>query len=128
MEFFPLVSKLEIDRPIYGLQARGTDGVEEPSNRVEDAALFFLDAIKHLQPRGPYLLVGYSLGGLITLEIARRLSENGETVALLVLMEAFLPGPCGEGRSGGVPATGRCYVLGDPTGRARRALRNASGS
>jgi acetoacetyl-CoA synthetase len=89
MEFFPLVSKLEIDRPIYGLQARGTDGVEEPSNRVEDAALFFLDAIKHLQPRGPYLLVGYSLGGLITLEIARRLSENGETVALLVLMEAF---------------------------------------
>jgi acetoacetyl-CoA synthetase len=108
MEFFPLVGKLEIDHPIYGLQARGTDGVEEPCNCVEDAAHFFLDAIKQLQPRGPYLLVGYSLGGLITLEMARRLTEEGEKVALLVLMEAF-PHP-------------RCLPLGQLMGVARRKL------
>ncbi len=89
MEFFPLVKHLQIRQPVYGLQAKGTDGVDEPSDRVEDAAQFFLDAIKQLQPHGPYLLVGYSLGGLVTLEIARRLTAEGETVALLVMMEAF---------------------------------------
>ena len=89
MEFFPLVEHLRIRQPIYGLQAKGTDGVDEPSNRVEDSAQFFLEAIKQVQPHGPYLLVGYSLGGLVTLEIARRLIEQGETVALLVMMEAF---------------------------------------
>jgi thioesterase domain-containing protein len=89
MEFFPLVEHLQIRGPVYGLQAKGTDGVDEPSTRVEDAAQFFLDAIKQLQPHGPYLLVGYSLGGLVTLEIARRLTAEGKTVALLVMMEAF---------------------------------------
>ena len=89
MEFFPLIEQLHMRQPIYGLQAKGTDGVDEPCDRVEDAAGFFLDAIKQLQPHGPYFLIGYSLGGLITLEMARRLTAEGETVALLVMMEAF---------------------------------------
>jgi thioesterase domain-containing protein len=89
MEFFPLIEQLHLGRPIYGMQAKGTDGVDEPCDRVEDAAGFFLDAIKELQPHGPYFFIGYSLGGLVTLEMARRLTAEGETVALLVMMEAF---------------------------------------
>jgi acetoacetyl-CoA synthetase len=89
MEFFPLIEQLHLRHPIYGMQAKGTDGVDEPCDRVEDAAVFFLNAIKQLQPHGPYFLIGYSLGGLITLEMARRLTAEGETVALLVMMEAF---------------------------------------
>ena len=44
------------------MQAKGTDGVDEPFDRIEDLAQFYLDAIKKLQPHGPYFLVGYSLG------------------------------------------------------------------
>jgi acetoacetyl-CoA synthetase len=89
MEFFQLVKHIDAPNPIYGLQARGTDGMDEPLDRIEDMAQFHLNAIRELQPHGPYFLVGYSLGGLVTLEMARRLTEKGERVALLALLESY---------------------------------------
>jgi thioesterase domain-containing protein/acyl carrier protein len=89
MEFFQVVKHIETPLGIYGMQARGTDGHDEPLERIEDMAAFHLKAIRQLQPRGPYLLVGYSLGGLVTLEMARRLGEMGESVALLALLESY---------------------------------------
>jgi acetoacetyl-CoA synthetase len=49
----------------------------------------YLDALNELQPQGPYILIGYSFGGLVALEMAQRLLENGKTVALLVLVDAY---------------------------------------
>ena len=94
-----LAQHIRSRHPIYGLQASGLDGVREPLERIEDMAQFNLDAIRELQPRGPYLLIGYSLGGLVTLEMAQRLSQSGEEVALLALLETyphrrFLPLAC----------------------------------
>jgi acetoacetyl-CoA synthetase len=89
MEFFQLVKHIEGPNPIYGMQARGTDGVDEPLSRIEHMAQFHVDAIRELQPRGPYFLVGYSLGGLVALEMARLLQTRGETVALLALLESY---------------------------------------
>jgi acetoacetyl-CoA synthetase len=51
-------------------------------------AEFHVNAIRELQPQGPYALIGYSLGGLIALETAQRLSANGEKVALLAMLDA----------------------------------------
>lgn len=89
MDFFQPVKHIQSERPIYGLQARGIDGIEEPFERIEDMAEFHLDAIKKIQPHGPYLLIGYSLGGLVTLEIAQRLSASREKVALLAMLDAY---------------------------------------
>jgi len=89
MEIFQLVKAIESERPIYGLQSGGFDGVEEPHTRVEDTAQQYLDAIKEQQPRGPYVLVGYSFGGLVMLEIAQRLRGRGERVALLEMIETY---------------------------------------
>jgi acetoacetyl-CoA synthetase len=89
MDFFQLVKHLQTQRPIYGMQAKGTDGVDEPFDRIEDLAQFYLHAIKGLQPHGPYFLVGYSLGGLVMLEMAQRLTENGEKIALLAMLESY---------------------------------------
>jgi thioesterase domain-containing protein/acyl carrier protein len=89
MDFFQPVRHIETDHPIYGLQARGIDGLDEPLASIEDMAEFYLVAIKKLQPRGPYVLVGYSLGGLVVLEMAQRLSANGEKVALLAMLDAY---------------------------------------
>lgn len=88
-EFCDLVKFLPTERSIYGLQAKGNDGVEEPFERIEDSAAYFIEAIKEVQPRGPYLLAGYSLGGLVVLEMAQRLSSKGETVALLAMMDTY---------------------------------------
>ena len=89
LDLFQLVEKIESAHPIYGMQARGIDGVDEPLTSVEAMAQFHLEAIKQLQPHGPYFLIGYSLGGLVGLEIAQRLSAGGEKIALLALVESY---------------------------------------
>jgi acetoacetyl-CoA synthetase len=89
IDFYQLVKYIDSPQPIYGMQARGIDGVDEPFDRIEDLAQFYLDAIKEIQPGGPYYLVGYSLGGLVTLEMAQRLTQDGKKVALLALLESY---------------------------------------
>ena len=89
MDFFQPVRHIATDHPIYGMQVRGIDGLDEPLEHIEDMAEFYLDAIKKLQPRGPYILVGYSLGGLVVLEMAQRLLARAEKVALLAMLDAY---------------------------------------
>jgi thioesterase domain-containing protein len=88
-EFLRLTDHLQVSDPIYGLQEKGMDGLSEPLDRIEDMAEFHLDAIRQLQPHGPYFLIGYSLGGLVSLEIAQRLSRAGEPIALLAMVDSY---------------------------------------
>jgi thioesterase domain-containing protein/acyl carrier protein len=89
MDFFQPVKHIQTDHAIYGLQTRGIDGVDEPIESIEEMARFYLDAVKKVQPHGPYLLIGYSLGGLVVLEMAQRLTSAGEKVALLAMIDAY---------------------------------------
>jgi thioesterase domain-containing protein len=50
----------------------------------------YLGLIREVQPRGPYLLGGASMGGMVAYEMARQLEMAGERVALLTLMDT----PC----------------------------------
>jgi thioesterase domain-containing protein len=84
-----LAREIRSGHPIYGVQAKGIDGLEKPFNRVEDLAGFYLDELEKSHLEGPYILIGYSFGGLIALEMARRLRDNEEAVAMLVLLHAF---------------------------------------
>ncbi len=79
------------DRPFYGLQARGLTGEDEPHQRLDEAARDYLAEVRAIQPKGPYLLGGFSGGGLTALEMAQALREQGEEVALLVLLDTPLP-------------------------------------
>jgi acetoacetyl-CoA synthetase len=87
--FTGLAKHIHTEHPIYGIQARGIDGREEPFDRIEDMAQLYLGALEEFQPQGPYMLVGYSFGGLIALEMAQRLSEEGKKIGLLVLIDAY---------------------------------------
>jgi len=89
MDFYQVVKHIQLPNAIHGMQTRGIDGVEEPFDRIEDMAQFYLDAIREVQPHGPYLLIGYSLGGLVTLEMAQRLSKSGEKIALLAILDSY---------------------------------------
>jgi len=89
IDFYRLVTHIQSDRPIYGMQARGIDGIDDPFESIEEMAQYHLDAIKQVQPHGPYSLVGYSLGGLVSMEIAHRLKAAGEEVALLAMLDAY---------------------------------------
>ncbi|HXW93191.1 MAG TPA: thioesterase domain-containing protein [Terriglobales bacterium] len=89
MDFFQVLKHVRTPRAIHGMQAKGIDGVEEPFDSIEEMARYYLKAVRALQAHGPYLLIGYSLGGLVILEMAQRLAANGEKVALLAMLDSY---------------------------------------
>jgi acetoacetyl-CoA synthetase len=93
MELNQVLSAMTTPRALYGLQARGVDGVEPPQQHVEDMAADYLERIRAVQPKGPYALVGYSLGGLVVYEMARRLHALGEKLALVGLIDTNVSPP-----------------------------------
>ncbi|WP_238539735.1 non-ribosomal peptide synthase/polyketide synthase [Corallococcus macrosporus] len=91
LAYAELARLLGPERPFYGLQARGLDGGAPPLDTVEAMASAYVDAIREVQPSGPYLLGGWSVGGVIAYEMARQLRERGEAVGLLALIDAYTP-------------------------------------
>ena len=89
--YLELSKYLGKDQPLYGLQAPGIYGEQEPLSRVEDLATHYLNAVRSVQPRGPYHLGGWSMGGVVAFEMARQLRKQGEEVAVLVMIDSALP-------------------------------------
>ncbi len=89
MDLFHLVRCLEVPNPILGMQSQDNGGVSERLESIEDMAQFYLDAIKKVQPVGPYFFIGYSLGGLVAFETARRLTQAGDRVGLLTMVDSY---------------------------------------
>jgi thioesterase domain-containing protein len=87
------VRHLSSDQPVYGLQALGLDGKQEPLNSVKQMAAHYVKEIRDFQPEGPYYLVGDTLGGLFALEMAQQLTEQGQKVALLAMFDTACPLP-----------------------------------
>ena len=84
-----LSNRLGVDFPFYGLQSRGLDGRAEPLYSIEDMARTYVEEMRAVQASGPYYLGGYCLGGVIAYEMAQRLQDQGETVALLALLDTY---------------------------------------
>lgn len=78
-------------QPVFGLQASGIDGVSAPAESIEQMAQSYLDEIRVAQPRGPYLLAGYSGGGIVAFEMARRIEAAGDAIGVLALIDTFHP-------------------------------------
>ncbi|MEO6809941.1 MAG: amino acid adenylation domain-containing protein [Isosphaeraceae bacterium] len=79
-------------RPVFGLQAAGIDGEAEPESNLETIAASYVAVIRAQQPVGPYLLGGWSLGGVVAFEMARQLRAQGQGVAPLILIDSQPPG------------------------------------
>lgn len=75
------------DRPFYALQARGLYGDVAPHESFEEAAADYIEEIVQVQPQGPYLLGGFSGGGLIAYEMARQLLARGEQVQAVLMLD-----------------------------------------
>ncbi len=86
-----LVRHLSTEKPIYGLSASGIDGGELPAASIEVLARDYLAQLRAVQPQGPYLLGGWSFGGLVAYEMARLLQAAGEQVELLALLDSHAP-------------------------------------
>ncbi|MGC4029157.1 MAG: beta-ketoacyl synthase N-terminal-like domain-containing protein [Steroidobacteraceae bacterium] len=75
------------ERPFYALQARGLFGDMEPHESFEDAARDYIEEMRQVQPQGPYLVGGFSGGGIIAYEIAKQLLAAGEQVSKVILLD-----------------------------------------
>jgi acyl-CoA synthetase (AMP-forming)/AMP-acid ligase II/thioesterase domain-containing protein/NADP-dependent 3-hydroxy acid dehydrogenase YdfG len=86
-----LATELGPDQPLYGLEEAG-DGMKEGlAKSLEEMATRYCHAIRDVQPMGPYLLGGWSLGGVIAFEMARQLHQQGEEVLLLAILDVEAP-------------------------------------
>jgi len=76
---------------LYGLQAQGLDGEHDPLTRIDEMATHYIDVMRSVQPEGPYLLGGWSMGGVVAYEMARQLQAQGHNIAMLALFDSNLP-------------------------------------
>ncbi|NEQ16484.1 MAG: AMP-binding protein, partial [Moorea sp. SIO3E2] len=89
--YLELSQLLGADQPFYGLQSLGQQEGQAPLTTVEEMAMVYLTAIREVQPQGPYLLMGWSFGGMVALQIAHDLLSQGEQVAFLGLLDTYTP-------------------------------------
>jgi non-ribosomal peptide synthetase component F/thioesterase domain-containing protein/acyl carrier protein len=87
---FPMSRRMTWPGAVIGIQARGLDGRHPPHATVEAMAAEYLKEVKARQPCGPYYLCGYSFGGLVAFEMARRLWDSGDEVGLVGLFDTTM--------------------------------------
>ncbi|MBP2329727.1 thioesterase domain-containing protein [Kibdelosporangium banguiense] len=85
-----LARLLDKEQPLYGFEAPGFDNERAPVASLRELAAEYTEALRSAQP-GPYCLLGWSMGGVIAFEMALRLTEAGQEVPLLILVDAVTP-------------------------------------
>jgi thioesterase domain-containing protein/acyl carrier protein len=88
--YLNLASHLGQERPLYGFQSPGLNDHREPLTEVEEMAALYVEAMRVVQPTGPYLLGGWSSAGPTIFEMARLLEKQNEKVAVLAFLDCGL--------------------------------------
>ncbi|CAG0937556.1 partial fengycin family lipopeptide synthetase D, partial [Thermoflexales bacterium] len=89
--YMNLIRHLGPAQPFYGLQSPGLDDQQSLLASVEAMARHYIDLLRSVQPEGPYLLGGWSMGGVVAFEMARQLQAQNQPVALLTLIDSYPP-------------------------------------
>ncbi len=89
--YLQVAALLGAERPFYGLQARGIEKGDPFYSSIEEMAAHYVEAIRSVQPTGPYLIGGWSFGGSVAFEMARLLEKSGEAVPVVLMVDAPSP-------------------------------------
>ncbi|SMB27154.1 Non-ribosomal peptide synthetase, terminal component [Sterolibacterium denitrificans] len=88
LSFRALSEALGPARPFYGVQSAGRLLGESQHHTLEEMCADYLRDIRRVQPRGPYLIGGHSMGGKVAYELARQLEAAGERVGVLAILDS----------------------------------------
>ena len=91
ISYAELSQEMGLEQPFYGLQSPPANYFPESDISIEQMATLYNREIRSVQPVGPYLLSGWSMGGLVAWEMAQQLIKEGETIGLLALMDTTPP-------------------------------------
>ncbi len=83
--------ELEGSWNLVGIQAAGVDGVADVHTTIDEYCDAYLAEVTRRQPKGPYVLAGYSAGGVIAHEMAYRLEASGADVLAVLLLDTTHP-------------------------------------
>jgi thioesterase domain-containing protein len=86
--YLKLAQRLGHDQPSYGIQSLNLINEQPTELTSEEMAAAYVRSIIEKEPEGPYFIGGWSFGGVVAFEVARRLAERGRHVAMLVLIDS----------------------------------------
>ncbi|MEM9272243.1 MAG: amino acid adenylation domain-containing protein [Cyanobacteria bacterium P01_F01_bin.143] len=90
MAYKHLANCLGNDRPIYGLQSCAINDPNQEYKSIEEMAIAYTQEIRQQREQGPYYLLGWSLGGVLAVNIAQQLEQQQQQVAFVGLVDSFL--------------------------------------
>lgn len=85
--FNNIAMNVDAQQPVYGLQSRGLNGIDDVPDSIESLANLYIDEILEQNPTGPYAIAGYSFGGYVAIEMARQLQAMGKEVKILAMLD-----------------------------------------
>jgi thioesterase domain-containing protein/acyl carrier protein len=91
-----LAKNLAGNWPVYALRAKGAEGFLPPHQTMAELVADYIEAIRGVQPEGPYCLAGWSAGGIYAMELGRALLEQGQALGLLAMFDTPLPSICDD--------------------------------
>jgi thioesterase domain-containing protein len=90
--FSSIVQHLPVDLPVYGLQAKALSDGEAGHSSIRKMADCYVQAMRSVQPQGPYRLLGWSFGGVVLQEMTAQLEAQGQTLEIGILLDSGLSG------------------------------------
>ncbi|VBB05355.1 phosphopantetheine attachment site [Lucifera butyrica] len=95
IQYYKLIPYIDNNTPLYGIRYISCDK-DRLNGRVDirRIAQRYVRLIQNKQPKGPYLLLGWSLGGVLAYEISQQLRGQGQKVAFLGIVDSQYPGFC----------------------------------
>lgn len=75
----PLASRLDV--PVWGLQCTA----DAPMESLPGLAVFYVNTLKTVQPKGPYTIAGYSFGAAIAFEMVIEIEKQGDSAQLVMI-------------------------------------------
>lgn len=85
------IKEVDPDRPVYGIYSPAFLGEGEELKSIEESATLYIESLKTIEPTGPYILFGWSFGGLLVYEMARQLEKQGDAVIIAGLFDTLAP-------------------------------------
>lgn len=81
----PIAEQLQFQGPIYGIQ------IQNGGQTLKEIASASIAEMQKVCPNGPYLLCGYSFGGILAYEMACQLEQSELPVQFLGIIDALNP-------------------------------------